>query len=142
MQAQDLESIRDEIQGLGGKVVCVSHEHFGTGSDVDRSFEAGKYFLGPMYVDPTKAAYTALFSRKGLFNGFFGLADMNKETYQKSKDRKVTGNFAGDGFQLGGVFVVDTDGTVALDQRQKNYGDDPDNATILAALKSCKGLKP
>lgn len=127
---------------MGANMVCVSHEHFGTGSDKDKGFEAGGFFKGTMLVDPTKEAYAKLFGRKGMFDSFYGLGDMNKARYQQSKERGVGGNFAGDGMQLGGAFVIDTDGSVVLDKRQKAYGDDPSNEEILAALKSCKGLKP
>lgn len=87
-----------------------------------------------------KEVYNDLFGRKGLFNSFYGLGDMSKDKYQASKDRGITGNLAGDGMQLGGSFVVDTDGTVLLDHRQTYYGDDEANEGLLKAIKSAKGL--
>ena len=37
----------------------------------------------------------------------------------------MQGNFAGDGMQMAGVFVIGPGGKVFLDRRQKFYGDDP-----------------
>jgi hypothetical protein len=45
----------------------MSFEHFGQGSDADRSFEKGRFFTGDVWVDPGKGMYEALFKRKGLF---------------------------------------------------------------------------
>lgn len=36
VQAQDLDSIRPQVEALGARLVCVSFEHFGEGSDTDR----------------------------------------------------------------------------------------------------------
>lgn len=141
MHAQDLESIRPEIEALGGRIYCVGHEHFGEGSDSDRSWEAGGYFRGTVWSNPDKSLYAELFTRKTLLSGY-GLFDMSRERLAQVKARNVTGNFKGDGFQLGGTFVIDTDGTVVLDSRAKFYGDDASNDAILTALRSCKGLKP
>ncbi len=141
MHAADLDKLRlEEVEPLGGKVICFSFESFGEGSDKDKSFAAGKYFEGPMYV-VRKEVYAELFGRKGLFNSFFGLADMSKDKYEESKKRGITGNLAGDGMQLGGSFVVDTDGTVLLDHRQTFYGDDESNDGLLKAIKAAKGLE-
>lgn len=105
----------------------------------DRGFEAGKYFTGDLYVI-SKDVYGTLFGRKGLLNSFYGLGDMSKKAIDESKKRGVTGNFAGDGFQLGGQFVIDTDGTVLLDHRQGFYGDDEDNDALLDAIKGSKAF--
>lgn len=132
MTAQDLDALRARV-GDSARVVCVSFERFGEGSDKDRSFEAGKFFAGEM-VRVDKDVYAALFGRKGLFNSFYGLGDMSGPKVAESRARGVGGNFAGDGMQLGGTFVV-RDGAVVLDKRQGFYGDDEEPAAIEAALK-------
>lgn len=112
--------------------MCLSFERFGEGSDKDRSFEKGNYFRGPMYkID--KTVYESLFGRKGA-GSLYGLMDMSGERIKESRTRGVTGNFAGDGFVLGGSFVVDN-GAVTLDSRQRFYGDDASPADIETALK-------
>jgi len=140
VRAQDLDELRkhvDEKANSSARVVCMSFEKLGEGSDKDRSFEAGKYWTGPLYV-VDKAVYAALFGRKGLFNSMYGLLDMSSEAMAESKKRGVTGNFAGDGFQLGGQFVLDTDGSVLLEHRQAFYGDDEGNEGLLEALRKSK----
>ncbi len=125
------------MEAEGGRVAVFSFERFGEGSDKDHSFEAGRFYTGTMYLAP-KDAYNALFGRKGLLNSFYGLADMNKEAIAKSRERGTdkTSNIAGDGFQLGGAFVVDVGGSVLLEHRQGHYGDDESNEGLLAALRS------
>jgi len=123
VQAQDVQGINARIEELGGHAACFSFEQFGEGSDVDRSWSAGKYWTGPVWTDRSKGLYKELFQRKGIWSGF-GLFDMSKERVKEVKERGVKGNFKGDGFQLAGTFVIDTDGTVVLDHRQKFYGDD------------------
>lgn len=129
------------MEKLGASLICVGHEKFGEGSDSDRSFEAGHYFSGPVYVNEGKELYSALFQRKGLLSGF-GIFDMSKERMKQVKERGTTGNLKGDGFQLGGTIVLQPDGTVKLFHQQKYYGDDATNEDILEALRSCDGLNP
>lgn len=123
--------------GLGAQIVCLSFEALGEGSDFDRSFEAGKYWTGPLYTID-KSVYAQLFGRKGLFDNFYGLLDMDKAALEAVKEQNVKGNFRGDGFQLGGQFVVDTKGTVKLDHRQKLFGDDAPYTDLLKAVESSK----
>lgn len=140
VHALDLDVLRKEVEPKNGNVVCFSFEKFGEGSDKDRSFAAGNYFTGTMYyVDAS--VYQQLFGRKGFFNSFYGLGDMSKDKINESQKRGVTGNYAGDGFQLGGQFVVDTDGNLLLEHRQKFYGDDESNDELLTALSKSTNFK-
>ncbi len=87
MTAQDLDALRLKV-GDAARVVCVSFERFGTGSDVDRSFSAGKFFTGQMfYVD--QKVYHDLFGRKGFMSG---LMTMSSKKIAQSRERKVGGN--------------------------------------------------
>lgn len=127
-----VEEFREDAEKKGLSLVALSFEFFGEGSDEDRSFARGGFWNGPVYVID-KSVYQSLFGRKGLMNGFFGLMDMNKEAYERAKT--TAGNLKGDGFQLGGQFVVGAEGRVLLDHRQKAYGDDAKVADILAKLE-------
>ena len=129
--AARIEAIREECETAGVRLVCLSFESLGEGSDSDRSFEAGGYWKGDLYTI-SKSVYGDLFGRKGLTDGFYGLLDMNKEAYTAAKH--TPGNFKGDGFQLGGQFVVAKGGKVVLERRQKRYGDDMPPEQIRAAL--------
>lgn len=132
-----LAKAKNLFEELGAELVCLSFEAIGEGSDYDHSFEAGKYWTGPLYTID-KSVYAQLFGRKGFFDNFYGLFDMDKKALQSVKDQNIKGNFSGDGFQLGGQFVIDTKGNVLLDHRQKLFGDDANFGDILKAVEKCK----
>jgi prostamide/prostaglandin F2alpha synthase len=132
-----VEKFREEWEECGVNLVCLSFEAFGEGSDFDRSFEKHAFWNGKIYTI-SKQVYQELFGRKGLLDNFYGLLDMDKEAYERSKS--TPGNLKGDGFQLGGQFVVNKRGTkVLLEHRQKLFGDDARLENIYAALQA--GLK-
>lgn len=133
---QALSQGKHLFEGLGAQIICLSFEALGEGSDFDRSFEAGTYWIGPLYTID-KSVYSQLFGRKGLFDNFYGLLDMDKDALQSVKDQNVKGNYKGDGFQLGGQFVIDTKGVVRLDHRQKLFGDDAPFKDLLKAVEQC-----
>lgn len=129
-----VEEFREEFEEKGVTLACLSFEAFGEGSDFDRSFEKYSFWNGPIYTID-KSVYQELFGRKGLMDNFYGLLDMDKEAYERSK--KTPGNMKGDGFQLGGQFVVQKGGQVKLDHRQKLFGDDAKLKDIFSTLESC-----
>ncbi len=134
-----METLQAEA-GPSTRVICLSFERFGEGSDVERGFAAGRFFSGDMYRVEQAEVYAPLFGRKGIMSGF-GLGSLISDKsgrLAESKTRGVTGNFAGDGMQLGGCFVVNKQGDVLLDKRQKFFGDDASAADILAAIASSK----
>lgn len=134
---QMVEPFREELEQKGAHLVCLSFEAFGEGSDADRSFTKYSFWNGPMYTID-KAVYQELFGRKGLLDNFYGLLDMDKEAYERSKS--TPGNLKGDGFQLGGQFVVAKGGNVIFEHRQKLFGDDANLVDLFGKLESC--LKP
>jgi hypothetical protein len=114
-----------QVLAAGARMVCLSFEALGSGSDADGSFSAGRFWEGPLYVVDT-AVYSALFGRKGLFNGFYGLADVSRTKLASCTERGIQGNMsnAASGLFLGGQFVVSQRGVVVADHRQKFFGDD------------------
>lgn len=128
---QMVEKFRAEYEAKGVRLVCLSFEAFGEGSDFDRSFTKYSFWNGPIYTID-KTVYEELFGRKGMLDNFFGLLDMDKEAYERSKS--VPGNLRGDGFQLGGQFVVAKGGKILLEHRQKLFGDDAKIVDIFSAL--------
>lgn len=129
---QMVERFREEYEKRGVRLVCLSFEAFGEGSDFDKSFTKYSFWNGPIYTID-KSVYEELFGRKGLLDNFFGLLDIDKEAYERSKS--VSGNMRGDGFQLGGQFVVAKGGTVLLEHRQKLFGDDAKLTDIFDILE-------
>ena len=131
---QMVEPFREEYEKRGVNLVCFSFEAFGEGSDFDRSFTKYSFWNGPVYTID-KIVYEELFGRKGLLDNFFGLLDIDKEAYERSKS--TPGNMKGDGFQLGGQFVVAPGGKVLLEHRQKLFGDDAKLVDIFDTLDKC-----
>jgi hypothetical protein len=129
-----VEKFREEIEEKGVNLVCLSFEAFGEGSDFDRSFEKYSFWNGKIYTIDKKV-YQELFGRKGLLDNFYGLLDMDKEAYERSKS--TPGNLKGDGFQLGGQYVIDVGGIVKLEHKQKLFGDDAKLEKIFGTLESC-----
>ncbi len=131
---QMVEKFREEYEKRGMRLVCLSFEAFGEGSDFDRSFTKYSFWNGPVYTID-KIVYEELFGRKGLLDNFFGLLDIDKAAYERSKS--TPGNMKGDGFQLGGQFVVHKGGKVQLEHRQKLFGDDASLPELFQAFDIC-----
>lgn len=132
--AKEMDACREEFEKIGVSVVALSFERYAEGSDTDYSFEKGNFWTGDIYsID--KEVYSELFVRKGLFDGFYGLMDINKAVRNKVRAQGVSGNLKGDGFQLGGQFVVNTTGEVVFEHRQKSYGDNAELDELLEAAK-------
>lgn len=129
-----VEKFRDEYERKGMRLVCLSFEAFGEGSDFDRSFTKYSFWNGPIYTID-KMVYEELFGRKGLLDNFYGLLDMDKQAYERSKS--TPGNMKGDGFQLGGQFVVHRGGKIQLEHRQKLFGDDAKLTDLIDAFDIC-----
>lgn len=130
---QMVEKFREDLEKRGFCLVCLSFEALGEGSDFDRSFTKYSFWNGPIYTID-KSIYQELFGRKGMLDNFFGLLDIDKEAYERSKE--TPGNYRGDGFQLGGQFVVAKGGNILLEHKQKLFGDDAKLQDIFDALES------
>lgn len=137
--ANCMDTLRPLIEKKGGQVICLSFEFFGEGSDEDRTFEKYGFWNGPLYTID-KSVYAELFGRKGFLDNLYGLLDMNKDAVQKAK--QTPGNYKGDGFQLGGQFVINTNGDVLLDHRQKLFGDDATFEELYDSISTCLPTTP
>jgi hypothetical protein len=125
--ALEFSEARDQIEATGATLVAISFEELGKGSDANTDkglgFEEGGYWKGPLYtVSPD--VYGSLFGRKGLFSGFYGLADVSKTKLAACTARDVRGNYKGDGLLLGGQFIVNKGGNILREKRQAYFGDD------------------
>lgn len=133
---QMVEQFRKEYESKGMNLVCLSFEAFGEGSDFDRTFTKYAFWNGSVYTID-KSVYQELFGRKGFFDNFYGLLDIDKKALENAK--QVPGNMKGDGFQLGGQFVVYKD-SIKLEHRQKLFGDDAKLIDIFTALEKCRAV--
>ena len=141
--ALELDDLRiKEVEPKGGRVVAMTFEHLGTGSDNDKSFEKGGYFKGPLYVID-KSVYPKLFGSRNVVMGLYELATVSKPKIDESVAKGVQGNYINgmkDGFMLGGQFVIDTDSTILLDHRQAFVGDDEEREGLLEAFLKSKRI--
>jgi hypothetical protein len=141
--ALELDDLRiKDVEPKGGKVVAMTFEHLGTGSDSDKSFEKGGYFKGPLYVID-KSVYPKLFGSRNMVVGIYELFTASKAKIDESVAKGVQGNYkngVSDGFMLGGQFVIDTDGTILLDHRQAFVGDDEERDGLLEAILKSKAI--
>ena len=132
----EIQKYKQNLENKNCKVVCLTFEAFGQESDSDFSFQKGNYWNGDIYsID--KNVYTQLYEKKG-FGSLLGLLTIDKKVTKMVKDNNVKGNFKGDGFQMGGQMIINTDGKVLLDHRQKAYGDDAEIDTLFDVLDSIK----
>lgn len=84
-----------------------------------------------LYVDENKELYKALGLGQG---GVRMLMEADVVAANKlAKDRNVGGNMKGDGWQLGGTYVVDKGGDVLLEFQQAKFGDHPTREDLLKA---------
>jgi len=114
------------------RLVGVGLEHYGV-----EEFVEGDFFDGDLYIDVGKKSYGDLgFMRYGYFSLAASL--FSKKIVENGKkavmELNVGGNLLGDGFQNGGVLVVDKGGKTLHLYVQDGPADHEDNTNILNAL--------
>jgi len=114
------------------RLVGVGLEHYGV-----EEFVEGNFFDGDLYIDDGRKSYddlgfmrygylslaASLFSKKIVENGKKAVMELN-----------VGGNLLGNGFQNGGVLVVEKGGKTLHHYVQDGPADHEDNTTIMNAL--------
>ena len=93
--------------------------------------------LASLYLDEQRRAYNALGLRKiSAFSGFMNLVSSSTRAWNNEvKAMGVTGNFVGDGMQLGATYVLSTKGEVWLEHKQQDFADHPSVEQLLAVLE-------
>uniref|UniRef100_A0A0N4ZPT9 Peroxiredoxin-like 2A n=1 Tax=Parastrongyloides trichosuri TaxID=131310 RepID=A0A0N4ZPT9_PARTI len=125
-EAQNLVSIKEELEKKSVKLVGVVHEYKG----VD---EFKKYFdNGDIYYDEGKRFYGPVERWMPIWMGF--LRPKLWTTYNKAKSSGVEGNLEGEGRLLGGVYLV-TKGKLIYSHLEEEWGDWANTTEILEELK-------
>tara|TARA_B100000530_G_scaffold319379_1_gene251870 strand:- start:835 stop:1203 length:369 start_codon:yes stop_codon:yes gene_type:complete len=85
-------------------------------------------------TDPSRAAYRAMALQRGL--GGLRAAGMLSSSVRAYRAGHRQAKLQGDPWQLGGVFVLATDGEITYAQRSKTAGDHADLDAVIEGLKS------
>ncbi|XP_066235514.1 large ribosomal subunit protein uL13m isoform X1 [Saccopteryx leptura] len=130
-EAADLASLKPQLDELGVPLYAVVKEQIRT--EV-RDFQP--YFKGEIFLDEKKKFYGPQ-KRKMMFMGFVRLGVWNN--FLRAWNGGFSGNLEGEGFILGGVFVVGPgEQGILLEHREKEFGDKVNPASVLEAAKKIK----
>lgn len=90
------------------------------------------HFAGDIYVDEKKHFYGPLQRKGGM--GFFRLGVW--QNFMRARRSGFEGNMIGEGFILGGVFVIGPGSQgILLEHREKEFGNKVNIADVLEAVK-------
>jgi len=133
--ASTFRSNLPKLHSLGFNTVAVGHEALGVDSwRVGLVDEEKRPFLtSNLAVDSEKRNLNvAMKTSKGSFTSMFSFAMIKlAKVHQK---RGISGNYAGDGMQYGGIWIFNAAGECTYGFRQKNYVDFPSPQDIMAEV--------
>ena len=117
------------ITALGGRVVVIGNGSVAFLDDFASSYPNDITFL----TDPSREAYQALSLQRGL-GGLRALSLFSAGLRAYRAGHRQT-RVQGDAAQMGGVFVVSTEGNFLFQYRSETAGDHPDPDDILESLR-------
>lgn len=126
-----MDEARDEIRAAGGDVVAV----FQYRAQPTRNFCRKRGVSLDCFGDPDRVAYQEAGLERGSLSQFLGPQLMPKYLGAVRKG-SLPGIPVGDTAQLPGTFVVDREGRVAFAHYNKDSGDNPPTADVVAAVRS------
>uniref|UniRef100_A0A8C6KHT2 Peroxiredoxin-like 2A n=1 Tax=Nothobranchius furzeri TaxID=105023 RepID=A0A8C6KHT2_NOTFU len=127
-EASELSSLKPQLTELGVPLVAVVKEN------IDGEIQGFRpHFAGDIYIDEKKHFYGPLQRRMaglGLFR--FGVW----QNFIRAWRAGYQGNMNGEGFILGGVFVIGAgDQGILLEHQEKEFGNKVEIADVLQAAK-------
>lgn len=130
-EAASLSALKPKLEELGVPLYAVVKEQVKT--EV-KDFQP--YFNGEIFLDDQKKFFGPQ-RRKMMFMGFVRLGVWYN--FFRARKGGFSGNLEGEGFILGGVFVVGAGKQgILLEHREKEFGDKVNPASILEAAKKIK----
>ncbi|KAK6328536.1 hypothetical protein J4Q44_G00005140 [Coregonus suidteri] len=127
-EASELSSLKTQLEELGVPLVAVVKENIGTEIEDFRP-----HFAGDIYVDVKHHFYGPLQRKMG------GLGFIRQGVWQnfmRAWKAGYQGNMLGEGFVLGGVFVIGAGNQgILLEHREKEFGNKVENEDVLEAVK-------
>ncbi|KAF1375712.1 hypothetical protein PFLUV_G00223040 [Perca fluviatilis] len=133
-EASELSSLKTQLEELGVPLVAVVKENIGTEIQDFRP-----HFAGDIYIDEKKNFYGPLQRRMGGL-GFLRLGVW--QNFMRAWRSGYQGNMNGEGFILGGVFVIGAgDQGILLEHHEKEFGNKVETADVLEAVKKIVPVK-
>lgn len=127
-EAAELSSLAPQLEALGVPLVAVVKEHIGTELQ-----EFRPHFSGDIYVDEQQRFYGPHQRKMGGL-GFLRLGVW--QNFMRAWRSGYQGNMNGEGFILGGVFVIGAGSQgILLEHREKEFGNKVEIADVLEAVK-------
>jgi hypothetical protein len=124
-----LHRVRDEIHAQGAELLII-----GNGApNFARAFREDLGITTPLYTDPSLATYRLLEFKRGVMSAILSLETFGSAVRALRQGFRQ-GRVRGDAWQLGGVLVVRSDGTLAYRYASAVAGDHPPVADVLGAL--------
>ncbi|KAF7643550.1 hypothetical protein LDENG_00237580 [Lucifuga dentata] len=128
VEASELSSLKPQLEELGVPLVAVVKENVGSEIQAFRP-----HFAGDVYIDEKKTFYGPLQRRMGGL-GFIRLGVW--QNFIRAWRSGYQGNMNGEGFILGGVFVIGAgEQGILLEHREKEFGNKVEKADVLEAVK-------
>lgn len=127
-EATELSSLKPELEQRGVPLVAVVKEDIG--SEVQ---DFRPHFAGDIYVDEKQHFYGPLRRKMGAL-GFLRVGVW--QNFLRARRSGYQGNMNGEGFILGGVFVIGPgDQGILLEHQEKEFGDHVNIGDVLEAVK-------
>uniref|UniRef100_A0A8C6FZ65 Peroxiredoxin-like 2A n=2 Tax=Moschus moschiferus TaxID=68415 RepID=A0A8C6FZ65_MOSMO len=130
-EAADFSSLKPKLDELGVPLYAVVKEHV---KNEVKDFQP--YFKGEIFLDEKKMFYGPQ-RRKMMFMGFVRLGVW--QNFFRAWNGGFSGNLEGEGFILGGVFVMGPGKQgILLEHREKEFGDKVNLTSVLEAARKIK----
>ncbi|XP_054975492.1 peroxiredoxin-like 2A isoform X2 [Sorex araneus] len=130
-EAAGLSALKPKLEELGVPLYAVVKEQVKT--EV-KDFQP--YFSGEIFLDEQKKFFGPQ-KRKMMLMGFVRLGVWSN--FFRARKGGFSGNLEGEGFILGGVYVVGAGNQgILLEHREKEFGDKVDPASVLEAVQKIK----
>ncbi|XP_020785273.2 peroxiredoxin-like 2A [Boleophthalmus pectinirostris] len=127
-EAAELSSLQPQLQNVGVPLFAVVKQNIGKELDTFK-----KYFSGKVYVDQQRNFYGPV--QRWMFLSLFLRIGVWRSLWRAYR-RGFRGNLRGEGFVLGGVFVIGPeDQGILLEHREKEFGDKVNMLAVLTAVR-------
>ncbi|XP_033835387.1 peroxiredoxin-like 2A [Periophthalmus magnuspinnatus] len=130
-EATELSSLQPQLQDMGVPLFAVVKQNIGKELDTFK-----KYFTGKVYVDQQRNFYGPV--QRWMFFSLFLRIGVWRSLWRAYR-RGFRGNLRGEGFILGGVFVIGPgEQGILLEHREKEFGDKVNMLAVLTAVRKMK----